>query len=149
MTNKRGNAATQKTARHTSGPWILDVRSGCLAVYPADRANDTPGCHFDDDRNIHFSTKGAVHDEAGWTIPEETIINARFIVAACNAAMKANPGNPIAVAEALPDLLEAGQQLVEHLTKMENGKWLNNAPGEELKAAIAKATGKDMAGYKT
>ncbi len=43
---------------------------------------------------------------------------------------------------AAPDLLEAAKELVDHLSKMENGKWLNNRPGELLKQAITKAGGK-------
>lgn len=37
---------------------------------------------------------------------------------------------------AAPDLLGAAKHLIEHLTKIENGKWLNNAAGQELKIAI-------------
>ena len=43
---------------------------------------------------------------------------------------------------AAPELLEAAKELVDHLSKMENGKWLNNRPGDLLERAIAKATGK-------
>jgi len=43
---------------------------------------------------------------------------------------------------AAPELLEAARELVDHLSTMEGGKWLNNRPGELLEAAIAKAEGK-------
>ena len=39
--------------------------------------------------------------------------NARLIVAACNGAMIANPSNPIAAAEALPELLDALDNLLD------------------------------------
>ena len=41
------------------------------------------------------------------TSPTERDSNARLIVAARNACMKVNPSNPIAAAEALPELLDA------------------------------------------
>ena len=44
--------------------------------------------------------------------------------------------------KAAPELLEAAKDLVSHLLKMENGKWLNNRPGDMLIKAIAKAEGK-------
>lgn len=47
----------------TPGEWIADIRGGCAAIYPKDRANDTPGCHRDDERNIAYSSKGANYDE--------------------------------------------------------------------------------------
>ena len=41
---------------------------------------------------------------------------------------------------AAPELLEAAQALVSHLSDMEGGKWLRNRAGEELQTAISKAT---------
>jgi len=43
----------------TKGPWISDVRGGCVAVYQDGRQEDTQGCHRDDERNIAYSNKGA------------------------------------------------------------------------------------------
>ena len=40
---------------------------------------------------------------------------------------------------AAPELLKAAQALVDHLSQMENGKWLNNKPGADLKTAIERA----------
>jgi len=54
----------------------------------------------------------------------EQIANAAFIVRACNSH---------------EELLEAAKYLVEHLEKMEGGKWLNNRPGELLQKAITNA----------
>lgn len=36
----------------TPAPWVVDIRTGCCAVYQKNRTNDTAGCHRDDDRNI-------------------------------------------------------------------------------------------------
>ena len=44
---------------------------------------------------------------------------------------------------AAPDLLEAAKELIDHLSKMENGKWLNNRPGDLLEKAVAKAEGRE------
>ena len=42
--------------------------------------------------------------------------------------------------KAAPDLLEAAQGLVLHLSIIEEGQWLNNRCGQELIAAISKTT---------
>lgn len=46
-----------KEFKGTPGPWVADIRGGCAAIYPSCRTDDTPGCHYDDDRNITFSSK--------------------------------------------------------------------------------------------
>lgn len=67
---------------HTPGEVFLDVRVGCLAIYPAYRIGETPGCHADDDRNIHYSNKGACRDEREvWHLPQQTVDDARRIAA--------------------------------------------------------------------
>lgn len=57
-----------KEFKGTPGPWVADIRGGCAAVYPSCRADDTPGCHYDDDRNIAFSSKGAKYNGMHWEI---------------------------------------------------------------------------------
>ena len=97
----------------TPGPWIADLRTGCCAIYPASRVDDTPGCLPNDDRNIHFSRKGSEYKEnEGWTMDAEAQANAALIVAAVNACFKVNPDNPLAVAEVLPELIEAAQKFI-------------------------------------
>ena len=72
---------------HTPGEVFLDVRVGCLAIYPAYRIGETPGCHADDDRNIHYSNKGACRDEREvWHLPQQTVDDARRIAALWNMA---------------------------------------------------------------
>ncbi|KKL03698.1 hypothetical protein LCGC14_2623480, partial [marine sediment metagenome] len=61
--------------------------------------------------------------------PEQVEANARLIVAARNAAFRANAKNPIAAAEALPELLEVLKEL-EALRKMPH-------PSGDLNAAVA------------
>ena len=70
--------------KHTEGPWTADLRSGCCAVYPENRKDETAGCHFSDDRNIYFSSKGAEYDieKRFWKMDEEDQANARLIAAA-------------------------------------------------------------------
>ena len=38
--------------------------------------------------------------------------------------------------DALLDIIQAAEHLLNHLANIENGKWLNNAGGEELKLAL-------------
>lgn len=68
--------------KHTKGEWISDIRTGCCAVYPKHRENDTNGSHFDDDRNIFYTTKSAKYNGNNWEISEEQIANAKLIAAA-------------------------------------------------------------------
>ncbi|MFS3891945.1 hypothetical protein [Proteus mirabilis] len=68
----------------TPAPWVADIRSGCCAVYQKNRANDTAGCHRDDDRNIAYSSKDARYDKklCHWVMDEETQANFTLIAAA-------------------------------------------------------------------
>lgn len=107
-------------AKHTPGPWKLDQRSGCLAVYPAT-----------DDRNclsgasnfaIHYSNKGAKFNGSFWDMDEQAKADARLISAA-------------------PELLAALVAVTETLA------WLNSdndghimAQTDNARAVIAKAT---------
>jgi hypothetical protein len=69
---------------HTPGPWVADIRGGCLAVYQPHRVDETRGLHEYDERNIHFSDKGAKYNQVlgYWEMDEEAISNARLIAAA-------------------------------------------------------------------
>jgi len=87
--------------------------------------------------------KTARHTPGPWTIGEDGDVFAddcacvAMICGAADGIIEAQ-ANAHLIAAA-PELLAAATRVVEHLSKMENGKWLNNAAGEELKAAIAKA----------
>lgn len=68
----------------TKGPWISDVRGGCVAVYQDGRQEDTQGCHRDDERNIAYSNKGAEYDEVAgfWVMDKRAIHDFNLIAAA-------------------------------------------------------------------
>lgn len=82
----------------TAGPWIIDIRGGCVAVYQDGRQEDTQGCHRDDERNIAYSNKGAEYDEVVgfWAMDNRTIHDFNLIAAA-------------------PELLEALQLIIKDL----------------------------------
>ncbi len=63
----------------TKGKWIADIRTGCCAVYPENRIQDTNGCHFDDERNIFYSNKNAKYNGNNWEMCEESKANALLI----------------------------------------------------------------------
>jgi hypothetical protein len=68
--------------KHTPGPWVADFRGGCLAVYPKSRKGDTPGLHSEDDRNIHYSDRGASYNGERWLMSEQAKVDAVLIAAA-------------------------------------------------------------------
>lgn len=66
--------------------------------------------------------------------------NARLIEAACNACMEVNSENPVAVAEALPDLLAACEGLLHpgfDVTTTETGRYECRYCWENHKRAIS------------
>lgn len=68
----------------TPGPWVVDIRGGCVAVYPDGEQWETPGCHRSDERNIAYSDKGAAYDEkAGhWSMDKKTVHDYTLIATA-------------------------------------------------------------------
>ncbi|MGO0676014.1 hypothetical protein [Citrobacter werkmanii] len=59
----------------TPGPWVVDIRGGCVAVYQNGRQKECDGCHRDDERNIAYSNKGAEYDRVVgyWSMDKKTI----------------------------------------------------------------------------
>lgn len=110
-----------KEFKGTPGPWLVDVRGGCVAVYPDGEQWETPGCHYDDKRNIAYSNKGAEYDAVVgyWNMDKKTIRDYTLIAAA-------------------PDLLEALQEVVKVL----DGAGCEAAT-VKAKAAISKALGEE------
>ncbi len=113
----------------TPGPWVVDVRGGCVAVYQDGRQEDTNGCHCDDDRNIAYSNKGAEYDVVVgyWGMDKKTIRDFTLIAAA-------------------PDLLAALQDLIGNYDefRIRTGR-VGDTQHEVIlsaRAAIAKALGK-------
>ena len=74
---------------HTKEPWIADLRSGCCAIYPENKAEESNGCDSNHDRNICFSSKGStyVEDQQGgyWDMDEQVRVDFKRIVACVNA----------------------------------------------------------------
>lgn len=121
----------------TPGPWILDERVACVAIYPKGRKNDTNGCHADDERNIAYSSKGAEYDDVVgyWSMDKKTVHDFTLMAAA-------------------PDLLEALLQMVNRIEYYSSLKeteqpniedWAytyNSGDMDGARAAINKALGK-------
>ena len=78
-----------ETMKHTKEPWIADLRSGCCAIYPENRTEESEGCHRDDDRNICFSSKGShfIESQSGsyWDMDDQVQVDFTRIVACVNA----------------------------------------------------------------
>ncbi|MCW5001022.1 hypothetical protein M7963_05785 [Enterobacter roggenkampii] len=113
-----------KRFKGTPGPWVVDVRGGCVAVYPDGEQWETPGCHYDDKRNIAYSNKGAEYDAVVgyWNMDKKTIRDYTLIAAA-------------------PDLLEALQSIIELQTR--GYVVLGDKYTDMARAAISKALGEE------
>ncbi|QOV59865.1 hypothetical protein AMN10_06810 [Klebsiella variicola] len=105
----------------TPGPWVLDERVACVAIYQKGRENDTNGCHADDERNIAYSRKGAEYDDVVgyWSMDKKT-------------------ARDFALMAAAPELLEALQNMVEAYQYEAS---IDNPALLSARAAIAKALG--------
>ena len=118
-------------SKYTPMPWFADGRY-IVAYVPKGR----PGGEV-------IATCGPTAGSLKHAIPNKA--NAHLIAAACNAVMKVNPENPIAAAEALPDLLEACTTALKMLNaEIETAPIGRDTQPEKvtakvLKAAIAKA----------
>lgn len=67
--------------KFTPGPWKLDQRSGCVAVYPASDEEHT--CLSGAEHwAIHYSDKGAEYNGTYWEMDKEAKANARLIAKA-------------------------------------------------------------------
>ena len=75
--------------KHTKEPWEADLRSGCCAIYPADRRDDTNGCSSCDERNIAFSRKNShtvmLDGCISWDMDEEMQANYKRMVLCVNS----------------------------------------------------------------
>ena len=75
--------------KHTKEPWEADLRSGCCAIYPADRRDDTNGCSLSDERNIAYSRKNShtvmLDGCISWDMDEEMQANYKRIALCVNS----------------------------------------------------------------
>ena len=121
----------------TPGPWMINSKA--IAWQRDDRGRlywDFP---------IQIGTLGTcVRAETA----EEAEANAALIVAAVNACFAINPSNPLAVAEALPELVKACRGLTSQSKEVseEEGKSINDwdiaYDLDPLRAALAKLEAK-------
>jgi hypothetical protein len=111
--------------KHTPGPWKLDERVGCVAVYAGTARN----CLEDPPDSFIFYRHGLKDAQEKWYVPEEQLANARVIAAA-------------------PELLEAAKWALRGLEKLaaEEAKRRGSTPelcdytfAKALRGAILKA----------
>lgn len=67
--------------------YIVDERIGCVAVYLKSRADETNGCHADDDRNIFYAV-GVLDSNGAWTVPQELVDQATVVCKESNERLK-------------------------------------------------------------
>ncbi|UJD20613.1 hypothetical protein seszw2t2_62 [Salmonella phage seszw] len=99
--------------------WCRCVSVKLLNIY------DTPGCHYDDDRNIAFSSKGAKYNGMHWEINDSVEHDFNLMAAS-------------------PDLLAALQQLLEIYDDHSGKVWTTSSKRRALgnaRAAVNKALG--------
>ena len=68
-------------SEHTKGPWKADIRSGCVAIYPA---NESHSCLSGIEATaIHYQDGRGEQPESGYRpVTEEQVANAFLIAAA-------------------------------------------------------------------
>ena len=112
--------------KHTPGPWSVDCRVGCIAVYPAGESHNC--LDLAKEWAIHFKGGRQVVDDNGifcrWTMDDEAIANAHLISAA-------------------PDLLHELEMTHAALMISKIGHYVDSPQCERTKAAIKKAKGGD------
>ena len=98
----------------TPGPWMIDERTGIIVIY-AGPENTEPCIAGAESRAIVRFDGHRTASGSGWEVPPEKIGNARLIVAAVNSCFAVNPSNPLAVAEALREIINASHAaLADH-----------------------------------
>lgn len=125
----------------TQGPWTIQ---GYRLYGPPDNRSKYPGGltligGLVDDLNDWRGSPSETRDERD-EFAKETTANANLIVSAVNACQQINPVNPQAVANALPELVEAMRELLfataliddEYYAAIENAE-------TTARAALAKA----------
>lgn len=118
--------------KHTPLPWVADIRTGCAAIYPENRSDDSNGLNRHQDRNILYSDKGSAFNGDHFIMDEETKGNVTFIVEACNNYYKLKEQN-----EKLKEALEKIQNPVLYLQKQAE------ASGAKIDGLMAVALSKD------
>ena len=107
----------------TPGPWVADIRGGCAAIYPKGRADDTPGCHSHDERNIAYSCKGARFNGNNWQLDPSVEHDFKAMAAA-------------------PRMLKALQSLIEIYDSNDGRQWTTSSKRralDEAREAVNKA----------
>ena len=70
--------------KHTVLPWRVDVRTGCVAIYPASESHHCfSGVEESFIHSKHWP-RSNVPEDMGWKTDEEAIANAKFICLAAN-----------------------------------------------------------------
>lgn len=113
----------------SKGKWYADIRSGCCAVYPENRKEESNGISRYDDRNIYYSNKDASYDEdyCYWTMDKESQANALLISKAPEMLemlqsivilQTDNYGNATETHLALSDKIHEIKQLIKQATEL-------------------------------
>jgi len=115
----------------TPGPWTMGPRDAAMLSI---RILDAP----------RMMLAAEAHGAGGsW---KEVGANAALIVAAVNACFKVNPDNPLAVAEALPELVEACRNIAKLFDEAKEQGYsisaASNSWADALGAALAKLEAK-------
>jgi len=121
----------------TPGPWLIDERTGIIVIYSGPENTEPCIDGIPDSQRIAVFNGHYIKDEHRWGMTPEQIWTARLIVVAVNACFAINPDNPLAVAEALPELVEAARTIYFKVA-MIPVDW-KNSEAKELSAQAIKA----------